>query len=177
MALYFFARNLFIQIQKRPPGKLQSIRMFVKVEKKKLKNIVLNLVYRPLNGDQKELENYFKSSLSKREISHKDIILAGDLNINLLDFDANKKTQNFVNLMFRFGMIPTKNKPTRVTRQTACAIDYIITNSIMHTGFISETIKTDISDHFPIFFVISILLKRKMLRKNLYINADSPISQ
>ena len=177
MALYFFARNLFIQIQKRPPGKLQSIRMFVKVEKKKLKNIVLNLVYRPLNGDQKELENYFKSSLSKREISHKDIILAGDLNINLLDFDANKKIQNFVNLMFRFGMIPTKNKPARVTRQTACAIDYIITNSIMHTGFRSETIKTDISDHFPIFFVISILLKRKMLRKNLYINADSPISQ
>ena len=80
--------------------------MFVKVEKKNLKNIVLNLVYRPLNSDHKELENYFKSSLSKWEISHKDILLAGDLNINLLDFDANKKNQNFVNLMFRFGMIP-----------------------------------------------------------------------
>ena len=151
--------------------------MFVRVEKKKKKNIVLNLVYRPLNGDHKELENYFKSSLSKREILHKDIILAGDLNINLLDFDANKKIQNFVNLMFPFGMIPTKNKPTRVTRRTTSTIDYIITNSIMHTGFRSETIKTDISDHFPIFFVISILPKRKMLRRNLYINADSPISQ
>ena len=72
----------------------------------------------------------------KREISQKDIILAGDFNINLLDFDANKKVQNFVNLMFRFGMIPTINKPTLVTRQTASAVDHIITNSVMHTtGF------------------------------------------
>ena len=52
---------------------------------------MLNLVYRPPNGGHIELENYFKTSLSKREISQKDIILAGDFNINLLDFDANKK--------------------------------------------------------------------------------------
>ena len=54
----------------------------VEVENKNLKNIVLNLAYRPLNGDHKELENYFKSSLSKQETSHKDVILAGDFNIN-----------------------------------------------------------------------------------------------
>ena len=113
---------------------------------------MLNLVYRPPNGDHKELENYFKSSLSKQEISHKDVVLAGDFNINLLDFDKSKKVQNFVNLMFRFGMIPTINKPTRVTRNTLTAIDHIITNSIMHTGFKSGIIKTDISDHFPILF-------------------------
>ena len=77
----------------------------VEDENKNSKNIVLNLVYRPPNGDHRELENYFKSSVSKQEISHKDIILARDFNINLLDFDANKKDQNFVNLMFRFGMI------------------------------------------------------------------------
>ena len=43
----------------------------VEVEKKNSKNIVLNLVYRPPNGDPKELENCFKSSLLKWEISHK----------------------------------------------------------------------------------------------------------
>ena len=37
--------------------------------------------------------------------------------------------------MFHFGMIPTINKPTRVTRETASTIDHTITNSIMHTGF------------------------------------------
>ena len=48
---------------------------------------MLNLVYRPPNSYHKELENYFKSSLSKRKV----VILAGDFNINLLDFDKNKK--------------------------------------------------------------------------------------
>ena len=43
-------------------------------------------------------------------MSNKEIILAGDFNINLLDFDANKKVQNFVNLMFRSGMIPAINE-------------------------------------------------------------------
>ena len=59
------------------------------------------------------------------------MILIDDFNINLLDFDKNKKVQSFVNLMFRFGMIPTINKPTRVTRYTATAIDHAFTNTIM----------------------------------------------
>ena len=106
-----------------------------------------------------------------------NVILTGDFNINLLDFDTNKKVQNFVNLMFRFGMISTINKPTRVTRQTASAIDHIITNSIMHTGFKSRIIKLTSPIIFQSSFVISILPKRKILRRNLYIYADSPISQ
>ena len=126
---------------------------------------MLNLLYRPPNGDHKELENYFKSSLSKRKISHKDVILARDFNINLLDFDTNKKVQNFVNLMFRFGMIPTINKPTLVTRQTASAIDHIITNSKMYTGFKSGIIKTDISDHFPMFFCYKYIAEKEDAKK------------
>ena len=80
---------------------------------------MLDLVYRHPNGNHKELENYFKISLSKQEISRKDVILAGDFNISLLDFDANKKFQKFLNLKFRFGMIPTINKPTLATRLPA----------------------------------------------------------
>ena len=64
--------------------------MFVSKLKSKIRKTVLNLVYRPQNIDHKELENNFKSYLSKRKVLHKDTILA-DFNINLLDFDANKK--------------------------------------------------------------------------------------
>ena len=55
--------------------------------------------------------------------------------------------------MFRHGLIPTINKPTRVTRNTATAIDHIITNSVINAEFKTGIIKTDISDHFPIFFI------------------------
>ena len=137
--------------------------------------IMLNLVYNTPNGDHRELESYFKSSFSKQEISHKDKILAGKFNINLLNIDVNKKVS--VNLIFRFRVIPTINKPTCVSRKIASTIDHIITNSIMHTGFKLGITKTDIYDYIPIFFFISILIKRKMLRRTLYINADYPISQ
>ena len=58
-------------------------------------------------------------------------MIIGDFDINLLDIDKNKRVQSFVNLMFRFEMIPTRNKPTRVTRHTAAAIDHVFTNTIM----------------------------------------------
>ena len=54
-----------------------------------------------------------KSILSKNEATKKDVILIGDFNMNLLDFGKNKRVQSFVNLMFRFGVILTINKPTR----------------------------------------------------------------
>ena len=37
--------------------------------------------------------------------------------------------------MFCYGLISTINKPTRVTANTATAIDHIITNVIIDTDF------------------------------------------
>ena len=57
--------------------------------------------------------------------------------------------------MFRYNMIPLANKPTRLTKHSANAIDHIITNSVIgHNDFKSAIIKTDLSDHFPIVFAI-----------------------
>ena len=66
---------------------------------------------------------------------NKHIVLAGDFNLNVLDFENNKKVENFTNLMLRYGMIPTINKPTRITANTATTIDHIITNVITEADF------------------------------------------
>ena len=79
--------------------------------------------------------------------------MVGDININVLDFNESKMVESFVNLMFRHGLIPTINKPTRVTRNTVTAVDHIITNSVINAEFKTGIIKIDISDHFPIFFI------------------------
>ena len=55
--------------------------------------------------------------------------------------------------MFEFSMIPTINKPTRVTKHTATVIDNIITNCILNSDFKSAIVKMDLSDHFPIIFI------------------------
>ena len=46
-----------------------------------------NIVYRPPVGDLEVCENYFQSILSNNSIKNKSVILAGDFNINVLDFE------------------------------------------------------------------------------------------
>ena len=100
----------------------------------------------------KQCETHFKDIFSKNAKNEKRIVLAGGFNINFLDFED---FLDFLNLMFHYHMIPLTNKPTRVTRHSANAIDHIITNSVTgHNDFKSAIIKTDLSDHFPIVFAI-----------------------
>ena len=97
--------------------------------------MIFNIAYRPPDGDLEVCENYFQSILLHNSIRNKNVILAEDFNITVLDFEQNKKVQIFVNLMFQFSLVPTINKPTRVTNKTISAIDDIITNSIYNNDF------------------------------------------
>ena len=60
--------------------------------------------------------------------------------------------------MFRYGMIPTINKPT----SAATAIDHIITNVIIDTDFKTGILKSSISDHFAIMLGIQIGEKKSV---------------
>ena len=80
----------------------------------KCKNIILNTIYRPRNGDIEICENYLKNLFARNDTVNKHIVLVGDFNLNLLDFENKKKVQNFINLMFRYGMIATINKHKRI---------------------------------------------------------------
>ena len=66
-------------------------------------------------------------------------------------------------------MIPTINKPTRVTRKMTIAIDHILTNSFTDTVFETAIFKSDISDHFPICFMIPSSMKQTNNTKNTVI--------
>ena len=120
------------------------------------KNIILKVVYRPPDGDLHIAETFLGKILSENTTANKTLFLAVDFNINVLDYEINKKVQNFVNLMFEFSMIPTISKPTRLTSYTATAIDNIMTNSIFDNDFESAIIKADVSDHFPIIFTTNL---------------------
>ena len=44
--------------------------------------------------------------------------------MNLLHFEQNKKVQDFINLMFQSGFVPTTNKLTRIKKDTISAIEH-----------------------------------------------------
>ena len=64
--------------------------------------------------------------LSANDKTSKNIIFAGDLNISVFNYESKKKVQHFLSSIFQYIMIPTINKPTRVTRNTATALDHTI---------------------------------------------------
>ena len=138
----------------------------------KSKNIILNLTYRPPNGDVKEFEKHLNKILSTNDILKKEVIMAGDFNMNLLDFEQNKKVQNFLNIMFGHSMMPVINKPTRATKNTATAIDHIFINSVTTTKFKTGIIKSDISDHFPVFFVADYNIHIKETKERFIFRRD-----
>ena len=130
------------------------------------RNIIFNVIYRPPNDDLNACETFFKKILSDSTTVNKPF-LAGDFNINLLDFETNKKVQSFVNLMFEFSMIPTINKPTRVTKHTATAIDNIITNCIINSNFKSTIVYslTNLYESLTLSMILKNMYTSKILLK------------
>ena len=47
-------------------------------------------------------------------------------------------------------MIAATSKPTRVGKNSATAIDYIITNYVLTCDFKTTILKTNLTEHFPI---------------------------
>ena len=91
-------KNVILNTISRPPnGDIESLS--IEILNKKCKNIILDTICRSPNGDIETRENYFKNLFAKNDTVNKHILLAGDFNLNVLDFKNNRKVQNFINLV------------------------------------------------------------------------------
>ena len=59
----------------------------------KSKNILINTQYRQLAGNFNEFEAYLNTFLAKSKTSDKTYFLAGDLNLNLIEYQSNAKVR------------------------------------------------------------------------------------
>ena len=107
--------------------------------------------YRQPAGWYNEFEIYLKQFLYKPK--NKKSYLVGDFNLNLLDHRTNTKVKYYLNLTLQNFSIPLINKPTRVTKASTTLIDHILTNDFLETASSMGIVKSDISDHFPIFLL------------------------
>ena len=82
------------------------------------------------------------------------MFFVGDLNMNNLD-SLNSAVRNFINDILSDGAIPLINKPTRITKKSVSCLDQIYINSLGNQKLLSGIIKTDLSDHLPVFVVDS----------------------
>ena len=78
----------------------------------------------------------------------------GDISIDLLKIEKNKNSRNCANSLISFSCKCLINIPTRVNINLATRLDHAYT-SLLKNILLSEVLVTDISDHYPIFSLIS----------------------
>ena len=78
----------------------------------------------------------------------------GNFNFNLLNYESNTKTNDFLNTMISHYLLPHILQPTRVTEHSATVTDNIFSNNTEHNT-LNGSILSRISDHFPQFLVMT----------------------
>ena len=114
--------------------------------------------------------------LSELIQENKHCYILGDYNINLLDYENQQPTAEFIDQLHSKSFASLINKPTLVKRHSATLIDNIFSNSLSDKGLtIQGIIYSDISDHFPIIHIDysfqvpeidAIIVQRNMSRRN-----------
>ena len=131
--------------------------VFIEIDKDQVgkdRNVIVGVICRPPDTDINTFNDYLSELLSKVKIERKFIACLGDFNISLLNIESHGPTQDFADVMYSNALLPCITKPTRVTSKTASLIDNIFCNGdIDDHRIFTGLLYTDISDHFPIFYI------------------------
>ena len=119
------------------------------------KSYIVGSLYRAPNTNQKDFLKEYKSLIdyvhSKKPYG---IILGMDHNLDLLKTANHYNTQEFLNINLEKGLIPTINRPTRITHSSATLIDNIVVSQNFGGKYHSSIIIDDISDHLPCITIL-----------------------
>ena len=91
--------------------------------------------------------------LEELSCEKEEIILKRDFNTNLLTYDSDKDTIDFVDTMYASSFYPTINTPTQIIATSKTLID-----NIFYNGFTKKVvggyITTSISDHLTDYLIV-----------------------
>ena len=123
--------------------------------------------YRPprFNNNNQTIEEFTKQfspvikDLSK---SNQNVLIAADLNIDLLKINEKEKYANFLDLMLEYNFYPKITMPTRFAKKSASLIDQIFIKSKYQnlTAAQSGILVSSTSDHFGCFSILHQNLKK-----------------
>ena len=103
-------------------------------------------------------------------LKQKTVFLTGDFNINLT-LSCNtlvNLASDYINLLASYDYFPLITIPKRVTSNSSTLIDHILTNDSLH-AIKPGVVRTDLTDHYPIFCYIS----DKIIRITTYLQKKS----
>ena len=103
---------------------------------------------------QTKFIQYLDLVASKVAKEKKLIYLMGDFNFDLLQYDTDNNSYDFLNSIVENGMLLFIHQPTRLIDSSATLIDNIFSNNIEDES-ISGNLFIKLSDHLPQFLIIN----------------------
>ena len=95
-------------------------------------------------------DTFLQNLIEKLSFENKNIILMGDFNIDILKYDTNKDSEEFLDKMYTNFLWPYITSLLCVTPRSQTLIDNFFSNIIEESSN-SENLTTTISDHFVQF--------------------------
>ena len=124
------------------------------------KSLTIGNIYRPPRTNNEQINSFineFSSAVVSLENSNRELIIAGDFNINLLKINENETYSNFFDTLTSHSLYPQITLPTRFTRTNGTLIDNFfckLGKAVLESwktinDFLS---KTKTQNKFPTFF-------------------------
>ncbi|XP_057292368.1 uncharacterized protein LOC130618404 [Hydractinia symbiolongicarpus] len=132
---------------------------WIKIINNKSANILTAVFYRhPKKSTDVSFTNHIENTLQKLKKEHKNIILLGDFNYCLLNYETNKEIRRFVECLYDHFLQPCITQPTRtILGAKPSLIDNIFTN-IVDKDISSGNLISKITDHMPNFIFVQNLV-------------------
>ena len=121
---------------------------WIEIPRKRQKNIVIGSIYRHPSTDCSHFCQTLEEQLIGLNNEGKEVFVFGDININLLNYNTDKKTSEYLDMLLDKGFLPLITKSTRITDHTSTLIDHIYSN-VPHKIGKSGICLADITDHLP----------------------------
>ncbi|KAH9370662.1 hypothetical protein HPB48_014031 [Haemaphysalis longicornis] len=119
---------------------------------------VLGVIYRPPSGPLELFYDAFNAILEDLSTTKKQVVVMGDININLLQVSS--LNTEFLNTVHVNGFTNLIDIPTRITSHSETLLDLCLTNCEKEDTM-AGVFTSDISDHLPLFCFIPRLIEHK----------------
>lgn len=109
------------------------------------KSFIIVSIYRAPSGNFNLFIKNLEALLSHLTFKNKEIVIAGDFNVDILKSSISEQLLQSVTLSF--NLIPTVNFATRVCKSSETAIDNIFVDKSREKNYITKPIVNGLSDH------------------------------
>ena len=128
--------------------------VWIEIKRDKSKNIVCACTYRHPGTDSSEFTEYLNKNIRRINKENKECYILGDFNIDLLKYDSNNKSREFLNSLTSSGFLPNVLQPSRLSEFSSTLIDNIYSNRF-ESDSISGNVLIMFADHFSQFLSVN----------------------